>query len=170
MLLRRAVVWHNFSARPCESHAAHRLLGSMIQRAGKWHDELCELSKWDLILQPSNRMPSSFPVSPSRQLLAAGSIAIGAWGVLAPRQVARLMGDDPALARRLAVRDLIIGVALMRSRGPLALLFRAASDGADALRLRRRSPLTATAALAVGVWSLTTALVEVGRRTSQARP
>ena len=96
------------------------------------------------------------PVAASRFLLALGSLAIGAWGLAAPRQLARLMGDDEALARPLAARDAAIGIALLTTRSTLPLFCRAGADLTDAFRLRRRSPWTAAAAVASASWSLAT--------------
>ena len=99
---------------------------------------------------------STDAVAASRFLLALGSLALGAWGLAAPRQLARIMGDDEALARPLAARDAVIGLALIRSRSALPLFCRAGADITDALRLRRRSPWSAAAALAAASWSLAT--------------
>ena len=67
------------------------------------------------------------------------------------------MGDDPVLARPLGVRDAAIGAALLYSGGLLPLLLRTAADVSDAVKLRHRSPKTAAAALAFGIWSAATA-------------
>jgi len=83
--------------------------------------------------------------------LGYGSVALGVVGLLAPRQVARLMNDDPDLARPLSLRDALIGVAILRDRGPASLVARGLSDVSDAVRLRRRSPLVALGAFSVGV-------------------
>ena len=110
-------------------------------------------------MSPTSRVASGSStdaVAASRFLLALGSIAIGAWGVAAPRQLARIMGDDEALARPLAARDAAIGIALLGSRSTLPLFCRAGSDLTDALRLRRRSPWSAAAALVSAGWSLAT--------------
>ena len=95
-------------------------------------------------------------VAASRFLIALGSLAIGAWGLAAPRQLARFIGDDEALARPLAARDAAIGIALLGSRSTVPLFCRAAADVSDALRLRRRSPSSAAAALFSAGWSLAT--------------
>jgi hypothetical protein len=95
-------------------------------------------------------------VAASRFLLAFGSLAIGVWGLAAPRQLARLMGDYEAIARPLAARDAVIGIALLESSSTLPLFCRAGADLTDALRLRRRSPWSAAAALGSASWSLAT--------------
>jgi hypothetical protein len=99
---------------------------------------------------------SADAVAGSRLLIALGSLAIGGWGLVAPRQLARLMGDDEALARPLAARDAAIGIALLESRSTLPLFCRAGADLTDAFRLRHRSPWTAAAALVSASWSLAT--------------
>jgi apolipoprotein D and lipocalin family protein len=117
------------------------------------------------------RIPSGSPgdaVAASRRLLALGSLAIGAWGLAAPRQLARFMGDDEALARPLAARDAAIGIALLGSRGTLPLLCRAGADLADALRLRRRSPWIAGVALVAASWSLATIAFSQRDRATRA--
>lgn len=89
-----------------------------------------------------------------RQVVAGlgyGSVALGIVGMLAPQQVARLMNDDPDLARPLSLRDALIGVAILRERGPASLVVRGLSDVSDAVRLHRRSPLVALGAFGVGV-------------------
>jgi apolipoprotein D and lipocalin family protein len=106
-------------------------------------------------------------VAASRLLIALGSLAIGAWGLAAPRQLARLMGDDEALARPLAARDAAIGIALLGSRSTLPLFCRAGADLTDALRLRRRSAWSAAAALSSASWSLAT--VAFSRRDTDLR-
>jgi len=83
--------------------------------------------------------------------LGYGSVALGVVGLLAPRQVARLMNDDPTLARPLSLRDALIGVAILRDRGAASLVVRGLSDVSDAVRLHRRSPLVAFGAFGVGV-------------------
>jgi apolipoprotein D and lipocalin family protein len=95
-------------------------------------------------------------VAASRFLIALGSLAIGVWGLAAPRQLARVMGDDEALARPLAARDAVIGIALLATRSTLPLFCRAGADLTDAVRLRRRSPWSAAAALASAGWTLAT--------------
>ncbi len=104
----------------------------------------------------------------SRYLLAIGSLAIGVWGLAAPRQLARLMGDDEAVARPLALRDAAIGIALLQSRSTLPLFCRAGADLTDAFRLRRRSSWSAAAALASASLSLATVAFS-RRRTKRVR-
>jgi hypothetical protein len=104
----------------------------------------------------------------SKVTLALGSIGVGAWGLLAPRQLARLMGDNPVLARPLAVRDAMIGIALLRSSGAAPLCIRALAAFSDAVRLRNRSPMAAAGALGFGVWSLATVVLGFG--TPKGRP
>lgn len=111
----------------------------------------------------------STAVAASRFLLAAGSLALGVWGLAAPRQLARVMGDDEALSRPLAARDAAIGIALLGSSSRLPLFCRAGADLTDALRLRRRSPWSAAAALAAASWSLATVAFSVGAQYSVSR-
>ena len=91
--------------------------------------------------------------------LAYGSIAVGLAGVLAPRAVARMFGDNPDLARSLAIRDGIIGVALLQVPGVAPLAARSLADFDDALRLRERSPLVAAGAFAAGLTSIVVAVI-----------
>jgi hypothetical protein len=91
-------------------------------------------------------------VAASVKLLGWGSLAFGAWGLIHPRSLTGLMGDDPEIGRLLGVRDAITGVALLNVSGPLPIGLRLASDLHDAVRLRDRSPLTALGAAAVAVW------------------
>jgi hypothetical protein len=91
-------------------------------------------------------------VEASVKLLGWGSLAFGAWGLLHPRSLTGLMGDDPEIGRLLGVRDTITGVALLNVSGPLPIGMRLASDLHDAVRLRDRSPLTALGAAAIAVW------------------
>ena len=99
-----------------------------------------------------------------RQGIGWVSLAICAAGVIAPRPLARLMGDDASLARPLALRDGAIGLAVLQSRGPLPLLLRTAADLIDAHRLRRRSPLAAAGALSFGLLALATAVAPALRQ------
>ncbi|MEO8258170.1 MAG: hypothetical protein ABI868_12560 [Acidobacteriota bacterium] len=91
-------------------------------------------------------------VDGSVKLFGLGSLAFGVWGVVHPRSLTGLMGDDPDLGRMLGARDLIVGAMLLRGGGPLALGMRLASDLHDAIRLRERSPGVALGAAAVAVW------------------
>jgi hypothetical protein len=91
-------------------------------------------------------------VDRSIKLFALGSLAIGAWGLIHPKSLTALMGDDPELGRLLGARDLVVGVALLKIAGPLPLAMRMASDLHDAIRLRQRSPLVALGAAAVALW------------------
>src|SRR5262249_17419836 len=93
----------------------------------------------------------------SRRAIGWASIGIGVSGLAAPRPLARMMGDDPAIARPLALRDLVIGAAVLPSDSTAPLLLRTAADFTDAFRLRRKSPITAAAALAFGLISAATA-------------
>jgi hypothetical protein len=108
----------------------------------------------------------------SRFALAYGSIAIGLAGVLAPRAIARLFGDNPDLARSLAIRDGIIGIALLRVPGIAPLAARSLADFDDAARLRERSPLVAAGAFATGLAAIAVAIASsttTRRRRSEAR-
>lgn len=97
----------------------------------------------------------------SRRLIAVSCVALGICGVVAPRPMARLLGDEPDIARRLAARDLVIGFVLLRSRSPVPLMVRALADASDAMRLRERSPLVAVGALLFGLWSVGTAAAQM---------
>ena len=73
-------------------------------------------------------------------LLGAGSLVFGAWGLIHPRSLTTLMGDDPRLGRQLGMRDTAVGIALVAGLAePLPLCLRFASDLHDAVRLRERS-------------------------------
>jgi len=91
-------------------------------------------------------------VDGSIKLLGVGSVVIGAWGVIHPRSLTTLMGDDPELGRWLGTRDVLVGAALLEFGGPVPVALRVASDLHDAIRLRRRSPLTAFGAAGVAIW------------------
>jgi hypothetical protein len=91
-------------------------------------------------------------VDTSVKLLGWGSLAFGAWGLIHPRSLTGVMGDDPELGRLLGLRDAIVGVALIEGSGPLPLAMRAASDLHDAVRLRQQSPWVALGALAITAW------------------
>jgi hypothetical protein len=91
-------------------------------------------------------------VDGSVTLLGWGSLAFGVWGLIDPGSLTGMMGDDPALGRRLGARDTVVGVTLLTVRGPLPLAMRLASDLHDAIRLRKRSPLVALGAAAISLW------------------
>ena len=55
-------------------------------------------------------------------------VAFGAWGLIHPRSLTELLGDDPELGRLLGARDMVVGLALFKSGGPLPLAMRLASD------------------------------------------
>ena len=99
-----------------------------------------------------------------RQGIGWVSLTICAAGVIAPRTLATLLGDEASLARPLALRDGAIGLAVLQSRGPLPLLLRTAADVIDAHRLRRRSPLVAAGALSFGLLALATAIAPAVRQ------
>jgi hypothetical protein len=94
----------------------------------------------------------------TRWLLTVGSLAFGAWGLLNPRGLGRAVGDRSRTASWMGVRDALVGAALMRYSGPVPLLARAAADVGDAVRLRRRSPGVAAAALGFAVLGTATAV------------
>ena len=94
-------------------------------------------------------------VDTSVKLLGWGSVAIGVWGLIHPKSLTVLMGDDPDLGRPLALRDAVVGVALLKSGKSWALALRVANDVQDAFRLRRRSPMIALGAAAVVAWGVT---------------
>lgn len=91
-------------------------------------------------------------VDNSIQLFGWGSVAFGVWGLIDPKGLTGLLGDDPDLGRLLGTRDAVVGVALLAAPGPISLAMRLASDLHDAVRLRERSPLVALSALAIAVW------------------
>ena len=91
-------------------------------------------------------------VDRSVKLLGFGSLVFGAWGLSHPTSLTALMGDDPALGRRLGARDLVVALALLTVPGPLPLATRLASDLHDAIRLRHRSPRAAVGAAVVALW------------------
>jgi hypothetical protein len=91
-------------------------------------------------------------VDVSIDLFALGSVAIGTWGLVHPRSLTALLGDDPELGRFLGARDLAVGVALLKMTGPLPLAMRMASDLHDAVRLRERSPVVALGAAVFALW------------------
>ena len=91
-------------------------------------------------------------VDTSVKLLAMGSLAFGTWGLIHPKSLTGLLGDDPELGRLLGLRDAIVGVALLEFAGPFPLAMRMASDLHDAVRLRERSPMVALGAAAIALW------------------
>jgi hypothetical protein len=92
-------------------------------------------------------------VDGSVKLFGVGSVAFGVWGLIDPRSLTGLLGDDPELGRLLGARDMVVGLALLSARrAPLPLAMRLASDLHDAIRLRERSPLVALGAAAIAVW------------------
>jgi hypothetical protein len=95
----------------------------------------------------------------SRKLLGWGSVAIGVWGLVHPKSLTTAMGDDSDLGRTLALRDFVVGVALLKTGKTWPLSLRIASDVQDAVRLRERSPKAAAGAVGVAAWA---AVVMVG--------
>jgi hypothetical protein len=93
------------------------------------------------------------PLDRSIALLGLGSVAFGVWGLVHPKSLTRLMGDEQYLGRPLGIRDLAVGAALLKYGGT-ALPLRIASDVHDAIRLRQRSPLAALGAAAVAMWGV----------------
>jgi hypothetical protein len=91
-------------------------------------------------------------VDKSVKLLGWGSLGFGAWGLISPRTLTGLMGDDPELGRVLGARDAIVGLVLLGRAAPLGLALRLASDLHDAIRLRQRSPVASLGASAIAVW------------------
>lgn len=94
-------------------------------------------------------------VGSSVKLFGVGSVAFGAWGLVHPKSLTGLLGDDPELGRMLGARDMVVGLALLAAPGfatPLPLAMRLASDLHDAIRLRERSPLVALGAAAIALW------------------
>jgi hypothetical protein len=91
-------------------------------------------------------------VDRSVKLLGWGSLGFGAWGLIDPKSLTGMMGDDPELGRPLGVRDAVVGLVLLRSAAPLGLALRLASDLHDAIRLRDRSPAASLGASAIALW------------------
>jgi hypothetical protein len=102
-------------------------------------------------------------VDGSVKLLGWGSVGLGLWGLIHPKSLTRLMGDDPQLGRLLGARDAVVGIALLQVANPLPLGLRMASDLQDALRLRHRSPNGALGAAAVSLWSAVVLTVRLRR-------
>lgn len=91
-------------------------------------------------------------VDTSVKLFGLGSVVFGAWGLIHPASLTGLLGDDPALGRRLGARDMVVGLALLTAAAPVPLAMRLACDVHDAIRLRQRSPLVAFGAAVIAVW------------------
>jgi hypothetical protein len=91
-------------------------------------------------------------VDASVKLFGWGSLVVGTWGLIHPKSLTDLFGDQPELGRVLGARDVVVGMALLTIPGPLPLGLRMASDLHDAIRLRRRSPLVAAGAALVALW------------------
>ena len=91
-------------------------------------------------------------VTTSRQLLGWGSLAFGIWGLVAPKSLTSLLGDDPDVGRWLGARDAVVGVGLLGTKGPAPVALRLASDLHDAVRLRHRSPIVALGAAGFALW------------------
>jgi hypothetical protein len=102
-------------------------------------------------------------VDTSIKLLGGGSLVFGVWGLIHPESLTGVMGDDAQLGRRLGIRDTVIGVALLKGAGPVAVSMRCASDLHDAIRLRERSPIVALGAAAIAVWGAATFVATVRR-------
>src|SRR3954451_24845071 len=91
-------------------------------------------------------------VSATRQLFGWGSLAFGVWGLLAPRSLTDLLGDDPRVGRWLGARDTVVALGLLGTSGPAPVALRLASDLHDAVRLRERSPVVALGAAGFALW------------------
>jgi hypothetical protein len=91
-------------------------------------------------------------VNGSVKLLGWGSLGFGAWGLIDPKSLTGLMGDDPELGRLLGVRDSIVGLVLLGRAARLGLAMRLASDLHDAIRLRERSPVASAGASMIALW------------------
>lgn len=102
----------------------------------------------------------------SRQVLGYGSLLFGAWGLIHPESLTRLMGDDPAIGRWLGVRDALVGAALLRFNSPAPFVARVVSDVSDAVRLQETSPGVAFGALGFAAWAAAAALA-TARRDAQ---
>jgi hypothetical protein len=105
----------------------------------------------------------------SRLLLGVGSLTFAVWGLIDPNGMAHALGDDPEVARPLAIRDGVIGAALLHPRGgTLPLLARIAADVSDAVRLANKSPRVAAGALAFAGWSAATLAAMQRRRLADS--
>jgi hypothetical protein len=95
-------------------------------------------------------------VRASRRLLGWGSVAFGMWGLVHPRSLTSLMGDDPKVGRWLGFRDTVVGAALLGTSAPWPVGLRLAADVHDAIRLRKRSPGVALGAAGFAAWGAAT--------------
>jgi hypothetical protein len=88
--------------------------------------------------------------------MALASVGFAAAGLVAPGLVGRASGIGRRGARLLAVRDLVVAVALFRG-GPQGLLARGVSDAGDALLFARRRPVLSALAATSAVLNLAAA-------------
>ena len=108
-------------------------------------------------------------VKTCRQLLGWGSIVLGVWGIIDPKSLTGMLGDDPDIGRTLGVRDAVVGLALLGMTGPTPVVLRLASDVHDAVRLRQRSPMVALGAAAFALWGAATLAGEVSGTDARLR-
>lgn len=91
-------------------------------------------------------------VNGSVKLLGWGSLGFGAWGLIDPKSLTGLMGDDPELGPLLGARDAVVGLVMIAISVRLGLAMRLASDLHDAVRLRKRSPAASFGASVIALW------------------
>jgi hypothetical protein len=106
-------------------------------------------------------------VEGSVKLLGLGSLAFGIWGLVHPKSLTGLMGDDPELGRLLGMRDTLVGVTLLNVAGPIPLAMRVASDLHDAIRLRKRSPIVGLGAAVIALWGAAALGGRLGKRAGR---
>jgi hypothetical protein len=105
------------------------------------------------------------------RIIGWASLGFAAAGLVAPQLTARGLGlPSRGWGRVIGVRDLALGVALVRGAGPTGLAVRAACDVADAGLVVRRQRLVALGALASGAFAAGTALAAGRLPSVPARP
>ena len=95
-------------------------------------------------------------LAPIARTMALASAGFAAAGLVAPGLVGRASGIGRRTARLLALRDLVVAVALVRGR-PQGLVARGVSDAGDALLFARRRPLLSALAATSAVVNLAAA-------------
>jgi hypothetical protein len=98
-------------------------------------------------------------------ILAGGSLFFAAWGIAAPRSLARAMGVSEETARFIGFRELGAGVVLAGGRGPAPYLPRIVFDVSDAWAMRKDHPNAALGA--VGFAALAVAALWLERRAAE---
>lgn len=80
-------------------------------------------------------------------VLGGGSLLFGAWGLLRPESLGRLMGASESDALGLGFRDAAAGTAIAVAPGPVSYGLRAAFDVSDAVRFGTAKPGVGVGAL-----------------------